>query len=137
MTSEEIRARIAELEAEAERRAQADPARRRAGASAASGVEDDPWDRLFDAALLGGDSIDDDEFSLSGWLAEGLRGLRAFLRSQGLDDEFWGHMHAAEREFLLAWRALIDARLRRWEEREQSNPPDVQRRQSIDVEFDL
>jgi hypothetical protein len=136
MTSEEIRARIAEYEAEAERRVQADAALRRSGASAAAGAEDDPWDRLFDAALLGGGSSDGDEFSLTSWLAEGMRGLRAFVRSAGLDDEFWEHMHAAEREFLLAWRALIDARLRRWEERERANPPNVQRRQSIDVEFD-
>lgn len=125
MTSEEIRARIAEIEAEAERRAQA--------AQHRPSAEDDPWESLFDAALQGG-GLDANDFSLSGWLAEGLRGLRAFVRSQGLDDEFWDHMHAAEREFLLAWRALIDARLRRAEERAQMGAT-TGRVQEIEIDF--
>ncbi len=56
MNSEEIRARIAELEAEAEQRSQSEaPRRGRPGASSADGSnsDGDPWDFLFDAALRG------------------------------------------------------------------------------------
>lgn len=134
MTSEEIRARIAELEAEAENRAQVDFARRRAAASPATGAEDDPWDALFDAALLGNRPRDSDDFSLSGWVAEGLTGLRASLRNMGLNDEFWSHVHGAERELLLAARALIDARLERVDE-QGKQPASTGRLQEIDIDF--
>lgn len=133
MNSEEIRARIAEIEAEAERRAQAEAARRHPGAAPTPGAEDDSWESLFDAALRGS-GLDNNDFSFGGWLAEGLRGLRAFVRSQGLDDEFWGHLHAAEREFLFACRALIDARLRRAEERAQMGAT-TGRVQDIEIDF--
>ena len=107
MNSEEIRARIAELEAEAEQRAQSEPPRRgRPGASPADGAnsDGDPWDFLFDAALRAGDGLGPDGFSLSGWLADGLFGLRGALRGLGVNDEFRGHLRAAERELLLACR---------------------------------
>lgn len=139
MTSEDIRARIADWEtADAESGASHDRRRSASPTPQDSTAEKEPWpwDFLFDSLPAGSASAGENAFSLEDWLSEGLRGLRGYLRSQGLDDEFWGHMRAAEREFLLAWRCLIDARLRRWEERQKSNPPDLGRRQAIDIEFE-
>ncbi len=107
MTSDDIRARIAQLEAEAEQRAQAEAGRR----SQPAGDEADPWQRLFDTPWIDPAGLESDDFSLNGWLAEGLHGLKTYLRGAGLNDEFWLHMRGAERELLLAARALIDARL--------------------------
>ena len=135
MTSDEIRARIADLEAEAERRAQPAAGRNRSGAPkmAAASADDDPWDSLFDAALLGGAGLDGAEFSLNRWLAEGLTGLRSSLRGMGLNDEFWGHLRGAERELLLAVRTLVDARLERVDEASRK-PAEVSRLQEIEIE---
>ena len=135
MTSEEIRARIAQLEAEAEQHAQAETGpRNRPAGQAAAGDDADPWQRLFDTPWIDPASLESDDFSLNGWLAEGLRGLKVYLRGAGLNDEFWLHMRGAERELLLAARALIDARLELVEARgrkaEQSS-----RLQEIEIDF--
>jgi hypothetical protein len=134
----EIRARIAALEAESEAEEQA--ARRRNGYPEEDG---DPradmlwsWDRMLGARTGSPEREAQEGFSLDAWLAEGLRGIRSTLAEAGLDQEFWGHMRAAEREVLLAWRCLIDARLRRWEERAASHPPNLQQRQDIEIDFD-
>ena len=76
----------------------------------------------------------------------GLRTLRGYARAAGLDEEFWHHMRAAEREFLLAWRTLIDARLRRLEQRAEgaeagaasrgSHHSSGRQPEQIEVEFD-
>lgn len=130
MQSDDIRAQIAALEAESERRQQAQTPR------ADPGEEPDPWQRLFDTPWFDPDELaarrSEAEFSLNAWLAEGLRGLRGGLRAVGLDDEFWGHIHGAERELLLAARALVDARLRRLE---RTPPTPEARLQKIEVEF--
>ena len=67
-------------------------------------------------------------------MAEGLRGLRGFVRGAGLNDEFWLHLRGAERELLLAARALIDARLElvkaRGRKAEQAS-----RLQEIEIDF--
>lgn len=97
---------------------------------------EDPWEFLFDAVWPEPDLTDDAEFSPRRWLAEGRRGLHRYLCGLGLDDEFWGHLRAAERELLLAWRALIEARLRRLEKTADSDAPAPSRRQEIEVEFD-
>jgi len=124
MNSEDIRARIAELEAEAERQA---------NSNGRSHNEDDlndlSWESLFGA--FEGPGADD--FALNDWLAEGVRGLRAGLRGMGVNDEFWGHIHAAEREVLLAARVLIDTRLERLE---RSSRETTDRLQNIDIEFE-
>lgn len=123
MNSQDIRARIAEMEAEAVQQAKA-----------SSNYEDDrdemSWESLFGAF---GDTGADD-FALNDWLAEGLRGLRASLRSMGVNDEFWGHIRAAEREVLLAARVLIDTRLERLERSSRGNEA-TDRLQNIDIEF--
>ena len=129
MTSEEIRARIAQLEAEAEQRAQADASRRSQPTDDA-----DPWQRLFDTPWIDPAGLEGDDFSLNGWLAEGLRGLRAFVRGAGLNDEFWLHLRGAERELLLAARALIDARLELVEARSRK-AEQASRLQEIDIDF--
>jgi hypothetical protein len=129
MSSEEIRARIAQLEAEAEQHAQAEASRRSQPADDA-----DPWQRLFDTPWIDPATLDSDDFSLNDWLAEGLRGLRAVLRSAGLNDEFWLHMRGAERELLLAARALIDARLELVEARGRQAAQDS-RLQEIEIDF--
>lgn len=131
MTSDDIRARIAQLEAEAEQRAQAEAGRR---SQAPAGDDADPWQRLFDTPWLDPASLESDDFSLNGWLAEGLRGLRGFVRGAGLNDEFWLHMRGAERELLLAARALIDARLELVEARGRKAEP-ASRLQEIDIDF--
>lgn len=124
MNSQDIRARIAELEVEAAQQADA----------SSSNHEDDrdemSWESLFGAF---GDTGSDD-FALNDWLAEGLRGLRASLRSMGVNDEFWGHIRAAEREVLLAARVLIDTRLERLERSSRGNEA-TDRLQNIDIEF--
>ena len=129
MTSEDIRARIAALEAEAEQRAQAEAGRRSQPADDA-----DPWQRLFDTPWLDPAALEGDDFSLNGWLAEGLRGLRGFVRGAGLNDEFWLHLRGAERELLLAVRALIDARLELVEARGRKAEP-ASRLQEIEIDF--
>lgn len=129
MTSEAIRARIAQLEAEVEQRAQAEAGRRSQPAD-----DGDSWQRLFDTPWIDPAGLEGDDFSFNGWLAEGLAGLRAYLRGAGLNDEFWLHLRGAERELLLAARALIDARLELVEARgrkaEQSS-----RLQEIEIDF--
>lgn len=138
MNSEEIRARIAELEDEAEQRAQTEPPRRsRTGASTANGSnsDGDPWNFLFDAALNAGDNLGPDGFSLSGWLADGLVGLRGALQGLGVNDEFRGHLRAAERELLLAFRVLIDTRLERLDP-EANGAETTSRLQNIDIDFE-
>ena len=138
MNSEEIRARIAELEAEAEQRAQTEaPRHGRPGASSADGSnsDGDPWDFLFDAALRAGDGLGPDGFSLNSWLADGLFGLRGALRGLGVNDEFRGHLRAAERELLLACRVLIDTRLERLDP-EADGAETSSRLQSIDIDFE-
>ena len=135
MTSEDIRARIAQLEAEAEQRAQAEAARRGQPAGQSSPADDaDPWQRLFDTPWLDPASLEGDDFSLNGWLAEGLRGLRTALRGAGFNDEFWLHMRGAERESLLAARALIDARLELVEARGRK-AEQGSRLQEIEIDF--
>ena len=52
----------------------------------------------------------------------------------GVNDEFWGHLHAAEREVLLAARVLIDTRLERLE-RSSRDAENTDRLQDIDIEF--
>ncbi|HNS02690.1 MAG TPA: hypothetical protein PKM78_09955 [Anaerolineae bacterium] len=128
MISEEIRARIAQLEAEAEQRAQAEAGR------SSHAADDDPWQRLFDAPWASSAGLENDDFSLNGWLAEGLAGLRAYLRGAGLNDEFWLHMRGAERELLLAARALIDARLELVEARGRK-AEQASRLQEIEIDF--
>lgn len=123
MNSEDIRARIAELEAEAARQA---------NSNGRNHNDDDPddlsWESLFGAF---GDTATDD-FAVNDWLAEGLRGLRAAIRGMGVNDEFWGHIHAAEREVLLAARVLIDTRLERLE---RSGRKSTDHLQDIDIDF--
>ncbi len=126
MTSEEIRSRIAQLEAEAEQRAQAEASRSTADA--------DPWQRLFNTPWIDPDALESEDFSLNGWLIEGLRGLRTALRGAGLNDEFWLHLRGAERELLLAARALIDARLELVESRGRM-AAQGSRLQEIDIDF--
>lgn len=138
MNSEEIRTRIAELEAEADQRAQSEiPRRGRSGASTAedANLDGDPWDFLFDAALRGSENYGPDGFSLSSWLADGLFGLRGVLRGLGVNDEFRGHLRAAERELLLACRVLIDTRLERLDP-ETDGAETPSRLQNIDIDFD-
>jgi hypothetical protein len=129
MTSEDIRARIAQLEAEAEQRAQAEANRRSQPADDA-----DPWQRLFDTPWIDPAGLEGDDFSLNGWLAEGLRGIKGYLRGAGLNDEFWLHLRGAERELLLAARALIDARLELVEARGRKGEQ-ASRLQEIEIDF--
>jgi hypothetical protein len=131
MTSEDIRARIAQLEAEAEQRAQAEANRR---SQAPASDDADPWQRLFDTPWIDPASLEGEDFSLNGWLAEGVRGLKTYLRSAGFNDEFWLHLRGAERELLLAARALIDARLELVEARGRKAEP-ASRLQEIDIDF--
>lgn len=149
MNSQELRARLAQMEAEAESRArnqaraEADRWERAWSESGSAPREDDqasdgeawPFEFLFkgNRSKTGG-SVDD--FFVSEWLFEGLRALRSYVRQAGLDDEFWRHMRASEREFLLAWRSLIDARLQRLEQREQAGVSGSERLQEIEIDFD-
>ena len=76
-----------------------------------------------------------DGFSLSNWLADGLLGLRGALQGLGVNDEFRGHLRAAERELLLACRVLIDTRLERLDP-ETDGAETSSRLQNIDIDFD-
>ena len=128
MNSQDIRDRIAQMEAEAEQQAHS------RGASFGDDATDDDlsWEALFGVF---GASESDDDFSLNDWLAEGLHGLRGTLRGAGVDDEFWRHLRAAERELLLAVRHLLDVRLEALER--ASQPADDRNRlQEIDIDFE-
>ena len=74
------------------------------------------------------------------WLLEGFQGLRQETEQFCPPDEFWTHMHASEREFLLAWRVLIETALERNAAKSAAASPAnegviIPRRQSIDIEF--
>ncbi|MEZ4768831.1 MAG: hypothetical protein R2844_10460 [Caldilineales bacterium] len=127
MNSQDIRERIAALEAERE-----SPARPTGDTREDLDPEDLSWESLFGVF---GASASEDDFSLNDWLAEGLHGLRSTLRGAGVDDEFWRHLRAAERELLLAVRHLLDVRL---EALERANRPadDSSRLQEIDIDFE-
>ncbi|QLQ05472.1 MAG: hypothetical protein HZY76_04815 [Anaerolineae bacterium] len=43
------------------------------------------------------------------WLLEGFGALRSEVEQFCPPDEFWTHLQTSEREFLLAWKVLIDA----------------------------
>ena len=66
------------------------------------------------------------------------QGLRREMDQFCPPDEFWTHMHASEREFLLAWRVLIDDALERNARKsgvQANGDVIVSKRQSIDIEF--
>jgi hypothetical protein len=53
-----------------------------------------------------------EEFSFASWISEGARGIRSALRGSGgglLPEEFRQHMKASRKEFLMAFRSLIDS----------------------------
>jgi hypothetical protein len=55
---------------------------------------------------------EEEEFSWEEWLAEGFRGLRLLARECGVPDEFWRHLHSAQKETLAAGSVLLRAALR-------------------------
>ncbi len=78
------------------------------------------------------------DFSWAFWLLDGFQALRREADQFCPPDEFWTHMHASEREFLLGWRVLIDEALARNARKSGILTEDnvvVPRRQSIDIEF--
>ena len=127
MNSQDIRARIAQMEAEAEQQANS---RGASFSDDAAGDDDLSWESLFGVFGEPGE----DGFAVNDWLAEGVRGLRAAVRGMGVNDEFWGHMRGAERELLLAARVLIDTRLERLEH-SNSGRDSTDRLQEIDIDF--
>lgn len=54
----------------------------------------------------------EEEFSWEEWLLEGFRGLRLLARECGVPDEFWQHLHSAQKETLAAGSVLLRAALR-------------------------
>jgi hypothetical protein len=57
-----------------------------------------------------------EEFSLKGWLADGVKGMRDSIHVPGggiLPEEFREHIKTSRREFLLAFRSLFDAAIQR------------------------
>ncbi|MER2598227.1 MAG: hypothetical protein ABTQ73_01760 [Caldilineales bacterium] len=138
MPVDNIRTRIAEYEAEMERRREAEAARHLHAEPPAT-AEDDPWQHLFNTPWLDAEEAAriaqaGDDFSWNSWLAEGLRGLRAWLPAPSLSSEFWQHLRGAERELLLAVRVLLDNRLALMEARNQP-ATDTDRLQEIEIEF--
>ena len=60
----------------------------------------------------------EEEFLLEDWLADGVKGLRSYLKGEKvLPKEFAEHMRAAHKEMLLAMRSLLDAAIQRAEEK--------------------
>ena len=51
------------------------------------------------------------DFTLTGWLCEGINGVRDAIRGQGrlLPEDFYDHARASGREMVLAVRTLVDA----------------------------
>ena len=78
------------------------------------------------------------DFSWAFWLLDGFQALRRETEQVCPPDEFWTHLYASEREFLLAWQILINDALER-NARKSGIKPDgdvmVSRRQNIDIEF--
>ncbi len=78
------------------------------------------------------------DFSWALWLLEGFGALRTEVEQFCPPDEFWTHLQTSEREFLLAWKVLIDAALER-NARRSRKPGSVaesgSKRQSIDIQF--
>ncbi len=57
-----------------------------------------------------------EEFSLTGWLAEGAKGTREALRiprGKLLPAEFHEHMKSSRKELLLAFRSLFDVAIQK------------------------
>ena len=56
--------------------------------------------------------VEEEEFDLEKWLADGIKGLRRTLKEKRLrifPEQFKEHTRAARKEMLLAVRSLIDA----------------------------
>ncbi|MCC7352719.1 MAG: hypothetical protein IT330_03100 [Anaerolineae bacterium] len=60
----------------------------------------------------GAEPEEEDEFPWEEWLLEGGRGLRLLARDCGVPDEFWQHLHSAQKEALAAGSVLLLAALR-------------------------
>lgn len=78
------------------------------------------------------------DFSWALWLLEGFGALRSEVEQFCPPEEFWTHLQTSEREFLLAWRVLIDAALERNERRGRkagSAADSKPKRQNIDIQF--
>jgi len=59
-----------------------------------------------------------EEFSVKGWLSEGVQGVRNSLKGSGagiIPAEFQEHMKTSRKEFLLAWRSLFDTAITKLE----------------------
>ncbi len=60
-----------------------------------------------------------EEFSLTGWLSDGAKGVRGLLKGSGggiLPAEFRDHMKTSRKEFLLAFRSLFDTAITKLDE---------------------
>ncbi len=78
------------------------------------------------------------DFSWALWLLEGFGALRSEVEQFCPPDEFWTHLQTSEREFLLAWKVLIDAALERNARRsvKSGNTASARpQRQNIDIQF--
>jgi hypothetical protein len=65
-----------------------------------------------------------EEFSVSKWVSNGMRGIRDTLRGQRaglLPEAFHEHMRASRKEVLMAFRSLFDAAIERCDASKQ--PP--------------
>jgi hypothetical protein len=59
-----------------------------------------------------------EEFTLKGWLADGVEGVRSAVHIEVklLPEQFHTHLRSSRKEFLMAFRSLFDAAIQKCEE---------------------
>jgi len=77
--------------------------------------------------------VEEKEFALEDWLAEGIKGCRASYKklSPHLPEEFRQHTQAAHREMLLAMRSLLNVAIERAEEQ-----PEPEKKQATKIKVE-
>jgi hypothetical protein len=59
-----------------------------------------------------------EQFTVKGWLADGLEGVRSSIRIEGrlLPEQFHTHLRSSRKEFLMAFRSLFDTAIEKCQE---------------------
>jgi hypothetical protein len=62
-----------------------------------------------------------EQFTIKGWLTEGVEGVRDSIKIEGklLPEEFHSHLRSSRKEFLMAFRSLFDAAIEKQDKKQE------------------